>query len=170
MKKCFNWEWVLQKSKFCHHTWEFNWLHQHDNIMLADHTSQITHPNTLSFKEVTWCQGDHKPKGKVSSDKMETLFLFFFWGGGLLLNEFYYIHNCTMITTTKFYSMSIPNPRCIPPPLNLSHLETVSFSESLSQYLFCKEVHCVFFLDSTCNSIDSICDSIWCWCLSILAW
>ena len=26
---------------------------------------------------------------------------------------------------------------------NLSHLETIRFSKSMSQYLFCKEVHCV---------------------------
>ena len=37
------------------------------------------------------------------------------------------------------------------PPPNLSHLETITFSKSASQYLFCKEVHCVLFLDSACN-------------------
>ena len=30
-----------------------------------------------------------------------------------------------------------------PPTPNLSPLETISFSKSMSQYLFCKEVHCV---------------------------
>ena len=44
-----------------------------------------------------------------------------------LLNEFYYTYRCTTIVTTKFYSISIPNPQCIPPSPNLSHLETISF-------------------------------------------
>ena len=53
-----------------------------------------------------------------------------------LINEFYYIYRCTTIITTKFYSISIPNPQCTPlPPTNLFHLETVSFSKSVSQYL-----------------------------------
>ena len=51
----------------------------------------------------------------------------------------------------KFYSISIPNPQCIPSPSNLSHLETISLSKSVSQYLFYKEVHSVLFLDSTCK-------------------
>ena len=53
----------------------------------------------------------------------------------LLLNEFYYIYSCTMIITTPFYSISIPNPQCIPQAPNLSHLETISFSKSVSQCL-----------------------------------
>ena len=40
---------------------------------------------------------------------------------------YYYIHSCTMIITTQFYSISIPNPQPIPPPLNLSPLETMFF-------------------------------------------
>ena len=74
-------------------------------------------------------------------------FLFLFL---ILFNGFYCIYSCTTIITTKFYSISIPNPQCIPPTPNLSHLETISFSKSVSQYLFCK-VHCVLFLDSTCK-------------------
>ena len=66
-----------------------------------------------------------------------------------LLNGFYYIYGCTMIITFQFYSISIPNPQRIPPPPNPSHLETVSFSNFVSPYLFCKEVNCVLFLDST---------------------
>ena len=55
-----------------------------------------------------------------------------------------------MLITTQFYSISILNPRPIPSiPSNLSPLETVSFSKSLSQYLFCKEVPCIHFLDFT---------------------
>ena len=57
------------------------------------------------------------------------------------LDEFYYLYRCTTIITTKFDSMSIPNPQCIPPPPKLSPLETIRFSKSVSQYLFCKEVH-----------------------------
>ena len=77
-----------------------------------------------------------------------------------LLNEFYYSYRCTTIIRTKFYGISIPNPQCIPSAPNLSHLETISFSKSVSQYLFCKEIHPVLFLDSAC-------DSIWCWCLIV---
>ena len=49
------------------------------------------------------------------------------------------------------FSISIPNPQYIPPTPNLSPLETISFSKSVSQYLFCKEVHCVLSSDSTCQ-------------------
>ena len=69
----------------------------------------------------------------------------------LLFNEFYYIYSCTVIITIQFYSISIPNPQHIPTPPNLSHLETKSFSLNMSQYLFCKEVHCILFLDSICQ-------------------
>ena len=71
-----------------------------------------------------------------------------------LHNEFYYIYSCTMIITTQFSSISFPNFQCIPPPPNLSPLETVSFSKSVSLYLFCKAVHCVLF------EIPHISDSI----------
>ena len=40
-----------------------------------------------------------------------------------------------MIITTQFYRISIPNPQHRPPSPNLSHLETISFSKSVSQYL-----------------------------------
>ena len=33
---------------------------------------------------------------------------------------------------TQFYSISISNPQPIPSPLNLSPLETISFSKSVS--------------------------------------
>ena len=63
----------------------------------------------------------------------------------------YYIYSCTMTITTQFYSISLPQPQCIPLLPKLSPLETISFSKSVSQYLFCKEVHCVLFSDSTCQ-------------------
>ena len=69
-----------------------------------------------------------------------------------LFSEFYYIYSCTTIITNQFYSISTPNPQSFPRPPNLSHLETVRFSKSVSQCLFCKEVHCVLFLDSTYKS------------------
>ena len=50
-----------------------------------------------------------------------------------------------MIITIQFYRFSIPQPQCIPPPPELSPLKTISFSKSVSQYLFCKEVHSVLF-------------------------
>ena len=67
----------------------------------------------------------------------------------LLFNEFYYIQSCTTVITTQFYSISILNPQHLTPPHNLSHMETINFSKSVSQYLLYKEVHCVLFLDST---------------------
>ena len=50
-----------------------------------------------------------------------------------------------MIITTQFYRISIPQPQHIPPPPKLSPLKTVSFSKSVSQYMFCKEIHSVIF-------------------------
>ena len=69
----------------------------------------------------------------------------------LLLSEFYYIYSCTKIITNAFYSISNPNLQHNPPSPNTSHLEAISFSKSVSQHLFPKEVHCVLFLDSTCK-------------------
>ena len=37
-----------------------------------------------------------------------------------------------MIITTQFYNISIPNPQPIPPPCNLSHLESMFFQVSIS--------------------------------------
>ena len=53
-----------------------------------------------------------------------------------------------MIITIQFYRISNPQPQHIPPPPKLSPLETMGFSKSVSQYLFCKEVHSVLFSDS----------------------
>ena len=69
--------------------------------------------------------------------------------------------SCTMIITNKFYSISIPNPHHIPPnsqPVSFGN----SFSKSVSQYLFCKEVHGDFF------QIPHISDSISYWCHAVL--
>ena len=63
----------------------------------------------------------------------------------------YYIYSCTMIITIQFYRISIPQPQHIPLFLKRSALETVSFSKSVSQCLFCKKVHSVLFSDSTCQ-------------------
>ena len=56
-----------------------------------------------------------------------------------------------MSITTKFYSISIPNPQCMPLPPNMNDLGIINFSKSVSQYLFYKEVHCVHFSDPTCK-------------------
>ena len=47
-----------------------------------------------------------------------------------------------MIITTQFYSISIPNPQCIPPHPNPFHLETISFSKPVSQYWFFTGTSC----------------------------
>ena len=44
----------------------------------------------------------------------------------------------------NFIAFPCQTPSVSPPPHNLSHLEIISFSKSVSQYLFCK-VHRVFF-------------------------
>ena len=56
-----------------------------------------------------------------------------------------------MIITIQFYRISILQPQRIPLPPKLSPLGTISFSKSVSQYLFCKEVQSVLFSDSTCQ-------------------
>ena len=68
---------------------------------------------------------------------------------------------CTMIITIQFYWISIPHPQHILPLPKLSPSETISFLKSMSQYLFCKDVHHVFF------QIPHVSESIWCWCLII---
>ena len=50
-----------------------------------------------------------------------------------------------MIITIQFYRISIPQPKHILPPPKLSPPETISFSMSVSQHLFCKEVQSVLF-------------------------
>jgi len=69
----------------------------------------------------------------------------------LLLKWIYNICSCIMIITIWFHRIPIPQPTHIPPPPKLSPLETISFSISLSQHLFCKEVQSVLFSDSTCQ-------------------
>ena len=66
-----------------------------------------------------------------------------------------------MIITIWFHRISIPQPKHIPPPPKLSPPETLSFSMSVSQHLFCKEVQSVLF------SIPHVSESIWCWCLIV---
>ena len=74
----------------------------------------------------------------------------------LLLKWIYHIFSCIMIITIQFHRISIPQPRHIPPPHKLSPSETVSFSMSVSQHVFCKEVPSVLFSDSTCQSNHSM--------------
>ena len=46
-----------------------------------------------------------------------------------------------MIITIQFYRISIPQPQRIPLPTEVSPLETVSISKSVSQYLLCKQTY-----------------------------
>ena len=57
----------------------------------------------------------------------------------------------------SLYSIPSQTPRLS--PRNISPLETISFSESVSQFLFCKEVHCVLF--------PHVSESIWLWGLIV---
>ena len=45
----------------------------------------------------------------------------------------------------NFITFPFQTPSPYLPPHNLSPSETISFSKSVSQYLFCKEVHCILF-------------------------
>ena len=56
----------------------------------------------------------------------------------------YYIYSCTMIITIQLYRISIPQSKHIPPTPKLSPPETINFSMSVSQHLFCKEVPSFF--------------------------
>ena len=78
------------------------------------------------------------------------LFLYFIlFSFFLLLKWIYHICSCMMIITIWFHRISIPQPKHIPPPPKLSPPETISFSMSVSQHLFYKEVQSVLFSDST---------------------
>ena len=63
----------------------------------------------------------------------------------LLLNELYYIYSCTVIITTQFYSISIPNHQGIAPPPNLSHLENKFFKVCESVTVLQRSSVCPFF-------------------------
>ena len=76
------------------------------------------------------------PLGYISEENKSNFFI---------TQWIYYIYSCTMIMTIQFYMISTPQPQNIPLTLKLSPLETKSFSKSVSQYLFCKEVHFVLF-------------------------
>ena len=60
---------------------------------------------------------------------------------------------------TTFPSQT-PSPSL--PTTTVSPLVTISFSKSVSQFLFYKEVPCVLFFN-----IPHISDSMWCWCLTV---
>jgi len=65
----------------------------------------------------------------------------------LLFKWIYHSCSCIMIINR----ISIPQPKHIPPLPKLSPPETINFSMSVSQHLFCKEVQSVLFSDSTCQ-------------------
>ena len=74
----------------------------------------------------------------------------FFGGGGFFFN--YSMNFIAFIVVQQpsqpsFIAFPSQTSSLSPPPPNLSHLETIS----PCQYLFCNEVHCVLFLDSTCR-------------------
>ena len=50
-----------------------------------------------------------------------------------------------MIITIQFHRISISQPQHIASPPERHPLETIGFSKSVSQHLFCKEVHSVLF-------------------------
>ena len=55
-----------------------------------------------------------------------------------------------MIITSNFIGFPSHNPSASP-YAELSPLETINFSKSVSQHLFCKEVHSALFSDSACQ-------------------
>ena len=86
----------------------------------------------------------------VPNNYMTSHLSFFLFKKFFLLKRIYHICGCIMIITFHFHRISIPQPKHIHPPPKLSPLETISFSMSVSQYLFCK-VQSVLFSDSTCQ-------------------
>ena len=64
----------------------------------------------LSCKGGQWAKGHTENWRETGPD---------LWGF-LLRNEFYYIYRCTTVIANKFYSISIPNPQCIPHPQPVS--------------------------------------------------
>ena len=76
----------------------------------------------------------------------------------LLLNEFITFIVVQWSSQSNFKGFPSHSPSTFHPPHKFFPLETISFSKSVSYYLFCKEVHCVLFSDSTV---------IWCWCLIV---
>ena len=80
----------------------------------------------------------------------------------LLLNEFYYVYRYTTSITTKFYSISIPNPLCtLPPPQLVSFGNHKFFNVCESASVLQRSSLCHFF------QIPHVSDSIWCWCLLV---
>ena len=53
-------------------TWKFNQIHQHDDDCVSKLRAPDMHTSSLSFKGITWGQGEHKPKGEVNTGEMET--------------------------------------------------------------------------------------------------
>ena len=63
--------------------------------------------------------------------RVQIIYLFIYF---LLLNKFYYIYSCTMIITTKFYTISIPKPvnPPTPQPVSFEHHKFFKVCESVS--------------------------------------
>ena len=81
---------------------------------------------------------------RVTRELQSCSFLNFFY----ITQWIYYIYSCAWSPQPNFIAFPSHNPSASPHPPNLSPLETLSSSKSVSQYLFCKEVHSVLFLDS----------------------
>ena len=73
--------------------------------------------------------------------KIQAFLLLHFLFSAMNFIVFMVVQRWSQLSFIAFPSQT-PSPS---PSPNLSHLETISFSISVSQYLFCKEVHCVLF-------------------------
>ena len=93
----------------------------------------------------------HFITGLIASLTIKELRHFCFFLIFLLLNKFITFIGVQQSSQPIFTACPSQTLSPSPQPPHLSHLETISFSKSVRQYLFCKEVHSVLFSDSTCQ-------------------
>ena len=128
-------------------------------LFLAGYILFLSHRGTLTYTErggnqaltlmphfligISLCQLQNPRQHESSYKGSEKAVIFF-----KLLNEFYY-RVVQRLSQPNFLALPSQNSR-LSPTSNLSPFKIVSFSKSVGQCLFCKEVPFVFFLDSTC--------------------
>ena len=79
-----------------------------------------------------------------------------------LLNDFFTFIVVQQSSQPNFIAFPSSTPSASPPTPNCLISFPKSVSQSVSQYLFCKEIHCVLFF-----KIPHVSDSIGCWCLTV---
>uniref|UniRef100_A0A8D1YMF7 GTP-binding nuclear protein Ran n=1 Tax=Sus scrofa TaxID=9823 RepID=A0A8D1YMF7_PIG len=117
-------------------------------IIMFDVTSRVTYKNVPNWHRdlVRVCENipivlcGNKVDIKDRKVKAKSIFSPYFFDTMNLIT-FIVVQRSSQPNFIAFPSQTLTH---LPTP-NLSPLETISFSKSLSQYLFCKEVHCIPF-------------------------